>query len=80
MVLCMGVPTRSEGQTNIGLRSPARRTSATVGARLESDFRSHYRRNAVSSGMDYEDYAPAYEFGFRLAKDPQFREREFDVG
>ena len=35
--------------------------------RLEEDFQQHYRTNVGQSGASYEEYRPAYHYGYGLA-------------
>lgn len=38
----------------------------------DDDFRSHYRDTVVGNGDDYEQYRPAYEYGYTLASDQRY--------
>ncbi|HJU70809.1 MAG TPA: YsnF/AvaK domain-containing protein [Paucimonas sp.] len=52
------------------------RTEGTTGMTLDdSDFRTHWQSNYAASGGRYEDYAPAYQYGSRLANDERYRTR-----
>jgi hypothetical protein len=42
----------------------------------ETDFRNHYQGVYGSTGR-YEDYSPAYEFGYRMAGEDRYRGRNF---
>jgi hypothetical protein len=50
---------------------------ASVGASEPDDsyFRSHYNSNYAGAGDQYDDYAPAYEYGSSMASDEQYRGR-----
>jgi len=39
----------------------------------EPDFRKNYDQNYAESGYAYEQYRPAYVYGYELAKDPNYR-------
>ena len=41
----------------------------------ESYFRSHYNRHYAGEGNLYIDYAPAYQYGLRMASEAQYRSR-----
>jgi uncharacterized protein (TIGR02271 family) len=38
----------------------------------ERDFRRDFESTYATSGMSYEEVHPAYEFGYKLAKDPRY--------
>ena len=38
----------------------------------EPDFRQNYESNYANSGYGYDQYRPAYQYGFGLAKDPRY--------
>lgn len=64
--------------------SPAPRTTTVGGTALSSapnyldDFREHYRTTYSDSGVPYDEYSPAYEYGYRMGSDPRYRGRTFD--
>ena len=41
-------------------------------APYEPDFRQNYEANYANSGYGYDQYRPAYQYGFGLAKDPRY--------
>jgi uncharacterized membrane protein len=43
----------------------------------EPRFRTNYNTNYVSSGYDYTTYEPAYRYGYTLATDPVYRDRDW---
>jgi hypothetical protein len=45
----------------------------------ESDFRSNYNRTYANSGMTYEQYAPAYRYGYGLNNDPRYRGKDWNT-
>ena len=47
-------------------------------ADFESDFRSNYNRTSANSGMTYEQYSPAYQYGFGLANDARYRGKDWN--
>jgi hypothetical protein len=38
----------------------------------EGDFRKHYESNYRDNGISYDQYRPAYHYGYRLAQDPAY--------
>jgi hypothetical protein len=59
---------------------PMRRTGATetVPVAHDSEFRKHYQSTYGGTGSRYEDYAPAYQYGCRMADDEKYRGRDFN--
>jgi len=43
----------------------------------DADFRRHYNTTFVSSGATYNDYEPAYRYGYTLGHDERYRERDW---
>jgi len=61
-------------------RSGSPRTGGSgdfAGREYESDFRRDYEQNYASSGVGYEDVAPAYQYGCRMAADPRYTGRSW---
>jgi hypothetical protein len=44
----------------------------------EADFRNDYNTNYTSSGYTYDQYTPVYRYGYGLARDPTYRDWEWD--
>lgn len=44
----------------------------------ESDYRKHFQQNYGQTGGSYDTYAPAYQYGESLARDPRFKGRKFN--
>jgi len=40
--------------------------------RYEPDFRQDYESNFANSGYSYDQYRPAYRYGYELASDPRY--------
>jgi hypothetical protein len=82
------VPTEPGGETMLGPRDRSSEEaglrqgveSSIPGAELgvadigpyEPDFRQNYEANYANSGYGYDQYRPAYQYGFGLAKDPRY--------
>ena len=43
----------------------------------EDEFRQEFKRTHGDSGLLYEDYAPAYRYGYEMASSPKYRGRDF---
>jgi uncharacterized protein (TIGR02271 family) len=43
----------------------------------DDDFRRHFTTNYANAGGRYEDYAPAYTYGYTMAQDPRYKGRDF---
>lgn len=69
---------RDRSSEEVGLRQSA--GSGIPGSELgvadigpyEPDFRQNYEANYANSGYGYDQYRPAYQYGFGLAKDPRY--------
>jgi uncharacterized protein (TIGR02271 family) len=65
------------------IRDTVRRTDVDVqnlsgGSNYDDDFRSHFQSRYGTSGGSYETYAPAYDYGYRMASDDRYRGRRFE--
>jgi uncharacterized protein (TIGR02271 family) len=60
----------------LGEGDTSSQSSATTPA--DSEFRRHFAQNYASAGSRYEDYGPAYAYGYTSAGDPQYRNRPFN--
>lgn len=56
-------------------RTEDRREGLAAFDALRSDFEEHYRKNFGRTGRSFDDYLPAYRFGFTLAADARYRDR-----
>jgi stress response protein YsnF len=45
---------------------------------FDDDYRRDFQTNYASSGGSYDDYAPAYRYGYQMANDPRYQGRNFD--
>ncbi len=55
----------------------ATQTTGTAAGIGDADYRRHYAETYGASGQDYETYAPAYEYGYTMARDPRYEGRSF---
>ena len=47
--------------------------------KYENDFRTHYQTKAANTGYTYDQYAPVYRYGYGLANDPMYRDRDWSM-
>ena len=47
--------------------------------RYDNDFQTHYQTYGMDSGYTYEQYTPIYRYGYNLAMDPTYRDRDWDA-
>ncbi|MGI9073730.1 MAG: YsnF/AvaK domain-containing protein [Bryobacteraceae bacterium] len=45
---------------------------------IDDDFRSHFTNYYGTTGDTYENYAPAYRYGYDSASDPRYQGRDFN--
>jgi len=56
-----------------------RQTGGTRTADFDEDYRSDFQtRFGSNANYRYEDYAPAYNYGYQMASDPRYKGRNFD--
>jgi hypothetical protein len=73
----MTAGSRDRSSEEVGLRhgvegTPRSDLSVADIAPYEADFRQNYEANYANSGYGYDQYRPAYQYGFGLAKDPRY--------
>ena len=47
--------------------------------RYDSDFQNHFRTTYGSTGGSYDNYSPAYQYGYRMAGDQRYRGKTWDA-
>jgi len=45
--------------------------------RYDNDFRTHYQTYSTNSGYSYDQYAPVYRYGYGLASDATYADRDW---
>jgi hypothetical protein len=45
----------------------------------EADFQQHYQSACAHSGQPYEHWAPAYQYGYSLASDSRYHNRDWST-
>ncbi|MBV9501824.1 MAG: YsnF/AvaK domain-containing protein [Acidobacteriaceae bacterium] len=63
---------------NLGKGDTATAASTTKASGIDDDFRRDFQTRYASSGASYEDYGPAYEYGYQAASDPRYQGRSWD--
>jgi hypothetical protein len=48
-------------------------------AYYENDFRNHFSTSYANRGVAYNDYIPAYQYGYDLANNPQYRDQDWNT-
>jgi uncharacterized protein (TIGR02271 family) len=46
-------------------------------ADYEADFRRDFEKRYAATGVSYESFAPAYQYGYSAASDPRFKDRSW---
>ncbi len=64
--------------TSGSVTGTARETIEDDFRRYDNDFRTHYQTYGMDSGYTYEQYTPIYRYGYNLATDPAYRDRDWD--
>jgi uncharacterized protein (TIGR02271 family) len=51
------------------------------GTNLDDDtyYRNDWQTNYASQGGTYDDYAPAYQYGYQMRRDPRYQGRDWDA-
>jgi uncharacterized protein (TIGR02271 family) len=60
-----------------GGKSSSRATSAGDFSRYDQDFRTHFDTNYAQRGGQYSNYQPAYRYGYSLANDNRYQDRQW---
>jgi hypothetical protein len=42
-------------------------------------YRNDWQTNYASQGGTYDDYAPAYRYGYEMRRDPRYQGRDWDA-
>jgi hypothetical protein len=58
---------------------PLNREYGTMGdfTTYENDFRTHATSAYAGRGREYQYWAPGYRYGYELARDPRYRDRDW---
>lgn len=62
---------------NLGREAGTRATGSTGTANFDDDFRKDFTTRYGSAGGNYDEYAPAYSYGYKMANDPRYKGRDF---
>lgn len=79
------IPAADQARRDMQVHTPSSMQPTAVSSRTGVDFsnydvtcRTHYQTHYGSSGRTYEDYEPAYRYGYELATDARYHNREWD--
>jgi hypothetical protein len=65
-------------RSEVNVEGAGGRTDTTIPI-YDTDYRNDFQtRYGSDPNARYEEYAPAYQYGSRMAADPQYRGRNFD--
>jgi hypothetical protein len=65
-------------EVNVENLNEANAGATTSSGSFDDDFRSDFQSRYGSSGGNYEDYGPAYEYGYESASDPRYQGRSWE--
>ncbi len=68
-------------KTRVEVEETAARGAAASGVEwetVEANFRDHYDKSYASTDYDYDTYEPAYRYGYDMASDTRYRDRDFN--
>lgn len=72
-----GMNYRTTGETGASSEYlPSRFEDFTV---YDTDFRHHFETTAYATDYTYDQYRPAYRYGYDLAADDQYRDKDWDM-
>jgi len=60
-----------------GTEGMERAVGATGYEAYDADYRNHFQTTAANSGYTYDQYAPIYRYGYTLANDTRYRNRDW---
>lgn len=75
------VVSKEQTQRTQHISDKVRQTKVDVeklGAVDDEQFRSHWKSNYATSGRAYDEYAPAYQYGYSMAGNDTYRGRKWD--
>lgn len=64
-------------RTDVDVKRTDGDSSARSRAAYTTDFRNHYNTNFAGSGMGYEAYEPAYQYGYTMRNDAKMKGRNW---
>jgi uncharacterized protein (TIGR02271 family) len=63
---------------NLGQGTTGTQTQRGATANLDDEFQRDFQSRYGSSGANYSDYSPAYQYGYEAASDPRYQGRSWD--
>jgi uncharacterized protein (TIGR02271 family) len=65
-------------EVNVENLNEANAGGTTSTSNYDDDFRRDYQSRYANAGGTYEDYGPAYQYGYQSASDPRYQGRSWD--
>jgi uncharacterized protein (TIGR02271 family) len=65
-------------RTEVEVENLGEQSAKGTRSNIDDDFRSHFINYYGTAGDTYENYAPAYRYGYDMASDPRYRGRDFN--
>jgi uncharacterized protein (TIGR02271 family) len=64
-------------RTEVNVENLGEQGTKSSRSNIDDDFRSHFTNYYGTTGDTYDDYAPAYRYGYDMASDPRYQGRGF---
>jgi stress response protein YsnF len=64
-------------RTEVEVENLSEQSAKGTRSNIDDDFRSHFTNYYGTAGDTYENYAPAYRYGYDMASDPRYQGRDF---
>ena len=65
-------------RTEVEVENLGEETAKATRSNIDDDFRTHFTNYYGTAGDSYENYAPAYRYGYDMASDPRYKGRNFN--
>lgn len=62
----------------VEVEQPKPQSGSCTAQDYTGDFQRDFETQYAASGAAYDTYAPAYDYGYSMARDPQYRGRRFE--
>jgi len=64
-------------RTEVNVEDLGEQGTKSSRSNIDDDFRSHFTNYYGTTGDTYDNYAPAYRYGYDMASDPRYQGRDF---
>jgi hypothetical protein len=71
--------TDTMGRSTMSSGAYAADTAGVGFDQYDNDYRTHYQGNFASAGYTYDDYKPVYQYGYSLAGDRRYQDRDWSA-